>query len=164
MKKYIFIFNSSFEIIISAKNSGSDMNIDFYKILLSLVESKIHIIKNKSLFKINPISLETIQRNLKNELEALLIQRNISVPSSEQTEWKSRFSENEMFQNKKIFGNEYKLFVGGLDNKIYWFASFYELIIECIKNKSNMYILFSDKIIDLKRLQRLLYHLEVVSH
>jgi hypothetical protein len=160
MKKYIFLFNSSFEIIVSAKNSGSDFNIELFKTLLNLIEENIHFTRNKSLFKIEYFFLETIHKQIQVELNSLLIQRINSVPSSEQTEWRSRFTEEQMFQSKRIFGNEYKLFAGGIDYKIFWHACFFELIENCLKNKSNIYVLFNDKVVDITQLQRVLFRLE----
>ena len=164
MKKYIFLFNSNFEIIVSAKNSGSDSNINLFETILNLVESNINFKRNKSLFKIEYLFLDSIHKEIQKELNALLIQRNNNVPSSELSEWKSRFTEEQMFQTKKIFGNEYKLFAGGIDNKIFWLVCFFELIENCLKNKSNIYILFHEKVLNITLLQRVLFRLEKKSN
>jgi hypothetical protein len=160
MKKYIFLFNSKFETIVSAKNGGSSINIDQYNILFNLVKNGIEIRKNKSLYGLNVGCLQVDFKFIENELKKLLEERELSQPSDEKSDWNTRFSKEQMFQSKKIFGMNYNLFKGGIDYKIFWYACLYEFLEYSINNNSKVYVYFNERIIDLERLQKLLLQLE----
>lgn|SRR5574343_8300 len=160
MKKYIFLFNTKTETIVSVKQSGSEINIKHFNFVMNSLFRDIDYSFNRSLYKKDYKGLDSLLKKLKIELSVNLNRREINEPSSNQSDWKSRFTEEQMFQEKIIFGKQYMLFNGGIDNEIFWLASFYELIENCIKNKSNIYIFFNDKITEIERLKRILVRME----
>lgn len=154
MKKFIFIFNTDLDIFIQAKNGGSDINIKFYNYYLELIKPYLEFKPNKNLYKINFELADTIKVKLVIRLKFLLEERKKIPLVSEQSEWKGRFTEKQMFNSKLIFGIEYKLYVGGIDNEIFWLASFVDLIDNSVNNKINLFVYFNNKIIDIDRLKK----------
>jgi len=156
MKRFVYIFNTISEIIISAKNSGSSNNLELYNYYLKLLLPYIDFKQNKNLYEIKYEMLSKIKKTLSKHLNYILDKRDLLPLSSELTDWKGRFTEEQMFITKVIFDKEYKLFKGGIDNEIFWICNFMELIDHSTKNKINLYIYFNEKIININRVKKLI--------
>ena len=156
MKKYIFIYNTDFDIIISGKNGAAEMNTECYNYYVDLIKPYIIFKENKNLYKINYEILDNIKEIIIDKLKLLLKEREVLPPASKQSEWRGRFTEEQMINTKFIFGKEYKLFTGGIDNEIFWIYSFIELLENSKLNKIDLYVYFNEKIININRLKYLI--------
>jgi hypothetical protein len=126
--KFFYIVNKTNKLVEFGKISSDRF------LLLELISTNIFVF---ILLKLKSFSIDI--NILEKEIINLLIERNSNPPDI--PEYKSNFSEDEIFEIKQFMGKEIKLCNSGFDNKIIFLINIYNSL---LKDESPLFLLFTN--------------------
>jgi len=132
---YIFIYNPNIEIFSGASNKS--LGEEDYNLLENIISKYVFFKNNKVLYKIKSNDFTNLINDLHKNIKFLLKQRK---PTEHSTN--SVLSRGDLFHDIEIFGNIYRFYKGGIDNRIMLLILFEKVIEEVIKLKQDYIIVF----------------------